>query len=54
MPALDHLLATLQLRVLVANRALLMSGWPVAEHALPCNKIHPFYWSSDLLCFYAS
>jgi len=43
MSALDHLLDTLQVRVLVAQRAVLLSGWPVAEHVLPCNKIYFAY-----------
>ncbi|MCW8133728.1 MAG: helix-turn-helix transcriptional regulator [Planctomycetota bacterium] len=40
MPALDHLLTTLQLRVDVASRAQLHAGWSVGEHELPCNKIY--------------
>ncbi|MBI3827916.1 MAG: helix-turn-helix transcriptional regulator [Planctomycetes bacterium] len=44
MAALDHLLATLQLRVDVAQRASLHAGWTVAEHVLPCNKFYyPFH-----------
>jgi len=40
MPALDELLSTLQLRVLVASRMRLWPDWKVDEHALPCNKIY--------------
>ena len=40
MAALDHLLATLQIRVLTANRALLWPAWKVDAHVLPCNKIY--------------
>ncbi len=40
MPALEHLLTSLQLRVLVATRAPLPPQWKVDEHVLPCNKIY--------------
>lgn len=40
MAAFDHLLASMQLRVLAASRAQLWPNWHVNEHPLPCNKIY--------------